>query len=84
LNWNLSLLFVARFGLPDDDVPEGLFAVVCTAANAVLLLDPVELLPESDVQPAIITQVIRIADATNTSMLLFFIFFIDTFPKMLR
>jgi hypothetical protein len=65
-------------------VPEGLFAVVCTAADAVLLLDPEELLPEFDVQPAIITLVTRIADATNMSMLLFFIFFIDTFPEMSR
>ena len=84
MNWDLSPLFVARFGLPDDDVPEGLSAVVCTAADAVLPLDPEELLPEFDVQPAIITLVTRIADATNMSMLLFFIFFIDTFPEMSR
>ncbi|MCX6698345.1 MAG: hypothetical protein NTV68_00225 [Methanomicrobiales archaeon] len=84
MNWDWSPLFVARSVLPDDDVPEGLFAVVCTAADAVLPLDPEELLPEFDVHPAIITPVTRIADATNMSMLLFFIFFIDTFPEMSR
>ena len=79
MNWDLSPVFVARSELPDDDVPEGLFVVVCTVTDAVLPLDPVELLPEFDVQPAINTPVTRIADATNMSMLLFFI---DTFPEI--
>jgi len=81
LNWDLSPLFVVRSGFPDDDVPEGLFAVVCTVTDAVLPLDPEELLPEFDVQPAIITPVTRIADATNMSMLLFFM---DSFPEISR